>query len=149
MKIIKPNSDQIPQEKPFIFLAGAEHWQTHVEKKFAKHPGTIYNPRRDDWNSNLGQSLDNPDFVHQVNWELDALEQSDVIMMYLDPATQSPITLLEFGKFYDSGKLVIACPQGFWRRGNLEVMCQIAYIPLRNSLDELIGAVELILPHYQ
>ena len=166
MKILKPDSalpsDPLVQfdkepfviNGPYIFLAGsieqntAENWQVKFENKFTHHSGIIFNPRRDNWNSDLEQSIDNPDFVHQVNWELDALEKAHIIVMYIDPNTKSPITLLEFGKYYDSGKLLIACPKGFWRRGNIEVMCKRQGLILIESLDELFVRVESILPIY-
>ena len=55
--------------------------------------------------------------------------------------TKSPITLLELGLMARSGKLVVACPDGFWRRGNLEVVCARYQVPLVSGLDELLAHV--------
>lgn len=57
--------------------------------------------------------------------------------MYLDPNTKSPISLLELGLHANSKKLWVVCPDGFWRKGNVEVVCSLYDIPLFNSLDEL------------
>merc|ERR1712038_1735632 len=76
----------------------------------------ILNPRREAWDSSWEQSIDNPQFRNQVEWELDALESSDVIVMYLVPDTKSPISLLELGLFAKSGKMICCCPDGFWRK---------------------------------
>lgn len=43
------------------------------------------------------QEASNPQFRQQVEWELNALSVADLIVFYFDPATRSPITLLELG----------------------------------------------------
>ena len=112
-----------------VFLAGsiemgqAENWQTKVEASLADCEVVIFNPRRDDWDSSWKQSIDDPQFREQVEWELDALERADVIVMYFDPGSKSPISLLELGLFARSGKMVVCCPQGFWRKGNVDIVC--------------------------
>ena len=44
----------------------------------------------------------------------------------------------ELGLYARSGKLKVCCPEGFWRRGNVEVVCRRYHVPLFSSLDELI-----------
>jgi hypothetical protein len=44
--------------------------------------------------------------------------------MYFAPETRAPNTLLELGLFARSGKLVVCCPEGYWRRGNVQVVCR-------------------------
>jgi hypothetical protein len=51
-----------------------------------------------------------------VEWELEAQERADVIAMFFASETRAPITLLELGLFAGSGRLVVCCPEGFWRR---------------------------------
>jgi hypothetical protein len=63
--------------------------------------------------------------------------------MFFAPATKAPITLLELGLFARSGKLLVGCPVGFWRRGNVEVVCARYGIPLVDSLTALIDLVRL------
>ena len=132
-----------------IFLAGsiemgkAIDWQKKVVESCEKDNVVFLNPRRDNWDPFWKQSITEPKFAEQVNWELDALEAADIIVMYLDPATKSPITLLEFGQYYHSGKLIIACPKGFYRRGNLEVCCARASVMLLDNLDDLIKTLKL------
>ena len=87
------------------------------------------------------QSIANPLFRGQVEWELDGLERASAIAMYYDPDTQAPITLLELGLFARSGKLIVCCPPGFWRRGNVEVVCIRFCIPLVTDLAELAHVV--------
>ena len=58
--------------------------------------------------------------------------------MYFDPETKSPITLLELGLYARSGKLVVCCPHGFWRRGNVDIVCDRYGVDQVKLLDTLI-----------
>jgi hypothetical protein len=127
-----------------IFLAGsiemgkAEDWQTRTQKALEPYLGTILNPRRDDWDSSWKQTVTDPQFSTQVRWEQNGLKLCDIVFMYFDPKTQSPITLLEFGQYCDTKKMIVCCPQGFWRRGNLEVICTDNKVPLYEDFDEAL-----------
>ena len=125
-----------------IFLAGtidvgnSENWQEMVIKEVEGFNVDIYSPRRKDWDSSLEQTFENPQFFQQVSWELDAMEKADVILMNFLPDSESPITLLELGLMADSGKLMVVCPDEFWRSGNVQVVCNKYNIPLFKSMDE-------------
>lgn len=127
-----------------IFLAGsiemdtAEHWQEHVATALQDEDILILNPRRDTWDSSWKQSKENPEFRRQVEWELDALAKSDYIIMYFDPNTKSPISLLETGLYARSGKLLVVCPEGFWRKGNIDIVCEKFGFPQFTTLTLLL-----------
>lgn len=129
--------------KKSVFLAGsiemglAENWQELIGNWLIENDYNVFNPRRSDWDSSWTQSYENPNFSQQVKWELNALEKSDIIIMYLDPSTKSPISLLELGLYASSKKLLVVCPDGFYRKGNVEVVCSLYDIPLFNTIDEL------------
>lgn len=148
MKVIKPPNKREVENHPSIFLAGsiemgkAEDWQTRTEKFFEPYLGTIFNPRRDDWDESWKQTITNPNFNEQVNWEMDGLEEADFIIFHFEPDTQSPITLAELGMYYNSSKVFVSCPKGFWRRGNIEIMCDRAGIELYDSLDGALEALQ-------
>jgi len=131
-----------------IFLAGsiemgtAEDWQSQLVKKLGDQNVTFLNPRRDKWDSTWKQEIENPFFVEQVEWELSALEKADIIFMYFDPNTKSPISLLELGLFAKSSKLIVCCQPGFWRRGNVDVVCKRYGVV---QVDTLEQGSELIL----
>jgi hypothetical protein len=135
-----------PHEKS-IFLAGsiemgrAEAWQEKIELALADLPIVILNPRRDEWDTSWEQSIQNGPFREQVEWELDGLEQASVIAVYFAPTTQAPITLLELGLFARTGKLMICCPEGYWRRGNVEVVCSRFGIDLWSDFTEFVDAI--------
>ena len=144
-KIIRPPT---PLHNGFsVFLAGsielgsAEHWQTLLEQKLSGVDILVFNPRRDNWDSSWVQSKTNPQFREQVEWELHALEQANIIAMYLEPNTKSPVSLLELGLFARSGKMVLCCPEGFWRKGNVDIVCEKYGIKQVDSLDDLLKHV--------
>jgi hypothetical protein len=148
MQIIKPNSENQNQEHYLsIFLAGsiemgaAENWQSTIEKEFTDYKVTIFNPRRDDWDSSWEQRATDPQFHYQVNWEMNSLEKSDIIFMYFSPETKSPISLLELGLHADD-KIIVCCPDGFWRKGNVEIVCHRHRIPLFDSFKEAIACLK-------
>jgi hypothetical protein len=78
-----------------------------------------------------------------VEWELDMLDAADIVVMYLAAGTKSPISLLELGLYARSGKLKVCCPEGFWRRGNVEVVCRRYRVPLFATLDDLIDDLKV------
>jgi hypothetical protein len=127
-----------------VFLAGsiemgtAADWQREVERALNDLSVVVFNPRRDEWDSSWRQSIGNPRFREQVEWELEAQERADVIGMYFAPATKAPITLLELGLFARSGKLVVCCPEGFWRKGNVEVVCARYNVPIVFEFTEFV-----------
>jgi hypothetical protein len=149
LQIIKPNSKiQDAKNYPTIFLAGsiemgnAEDWQVRIQNELADYDVTIFNPRRDDWDSSWKQEASNPEFSYQVNWELDSLDYSNIIFLYFSPDTKSPISLLELGLHADTGNIIVCCPEGFWRRGNVEIVCQRKGLPLFDNLEDALIALK-------
>ena len=133
-----------------VFLAGsiemgaAENWQDAITKDFEDYGDLIFlNPRRDSWDSSWEQSQQNPQFNYQVNWELTMLESCDIIFLYFSPGTQSPISLLELGLFASSEpeKMIVCCPEGFWRKGNVDITCFRYGVKTYNTLEEAKGAL--------
>jgi nucleoside 2-deoxyribosyltransferase-like protein len=147
-RIVKPPAPlPVDAQTLSVFLAGsiemgsADNWQAEVERTLADLDVLILNPRREDWDASWVQSIDNPQFRAQVEWELGGLERADVVAMYFAPATQAPVTLLELGLCARAGRLVVCCPAGYWRRGNVEVVCRRYGVPLLESLPDLVAEV--------
>lgn len=149
MREIKAPNTIVKDENLSIFLAGsiemdkAENWQNKIITYFDDDEITFFNPRRDYWDASWKQEISNPKFKEQVSWELDALDQADVIVMYFDPATKSPISLLELGLFANSKKLVVCCPEGFWRKGNVDIVCERYMVEQAPTLEILINKISL------
>jgi hypothetical protein len=148
MEVIKPEpKNAYYNDKSIkIFLAGsiemgkAEDWQAVIPELFKDRQDLVFfNPRRDDWDSSWEQKESNPRFSEQVNWEMDKLDECDLIFMYFSPETKSPISLLELGLHADSGKMIVCCPDEFWRKGNVDIVCSRYNVPVYNTLEAAIG----------
>lgn len=133
-----------------VFLAGsiemgkAMYWQKYLEDEFADREDIVlYNPRREIWDNSWVQDAGNTQFREQVEWELHAMEAADLIVMYLAPETQSPITLLELGLFACSRKLIVCCAEGFWRKGNVDIVCCKYGVQQVNTIEEIVQAIYL------
>jgi hypothetical protein len=145
-QIIKPNSeDQVILNDVSIFLAGsiemntAEEWQNYVQETLKDLDVTFLNPRRDDWDSSWTDK--SVVFNTQVNWEMNRLDSCDIIFMYFSPETKSPISLLELGLHAESDRMVVCCPPGFWRKGNVDIVCTRYNIPLFNDMESAINGL--------
>ncbi len=148
MKEFKPPQQIESNGRKSIFLAGtidmgnSEDWQAIVTEQFYNSNVNILNPRRAAWDSSWEQTFENPQFYQQVNWELSALERADVIILYLAGGSKSPISLLEMGLHAKEGKLVVYCPDEFYRSGNVQIVCDRYNIPLYKDLNNLINRVK-------
>ena len=147
-QVIKPTSSKQSQEHyPGIFLAGSidmgssVDWQTATQELLSDCEVTFFNPRRDEWDSSWEQRATNPEFNGQVNWEMDKLEDADIIFMNILPESKSPITLLELGLHAEEANLIVCCPDGFYRKGNVEIVCHRFNIPLFNDFETAIAAL--------
>jgi hypothetical protein len=131
-----------------IFLAGsidmgtAIDWQASTIEAFKSLPITIFSPRRANMNNEWKQDITFEPFREQVDWELDMLQTADVIMLFFAGGSKSPISLLELGLFANSSKLVVGCPEDFYRRGNVQIVCERFGIELVDSFEALLKAAE-------
>jgi nucleoside 2-deoxyribosyltransferase len=145
--ITSPTPIPLDDARPKVFLAGsidmgkAGNWQEQAQRALADAGVLLLNPRRADWNPQWKPAAGEPEFRRQVEWELDALEQADIVLMYFAPGTQSPITLLEFGLYARSGKLLVAAPEGYFRKGNVDITADHYAVPRFDSLPALLTAV--------
>lgn len=137
----------IPDDpRPRVFLSGsigdggARDWRRQVTDALFDLDITLLDPQRDDWNSSWTERGDNPRFRQQVEWELEALEASRLVLMCFSEKSESPVTLLEFGLYARGGRLIVLCPDGFWRKGNIEVTADYYGVKRVDSLDALIAA---------
>lgn len=121
-----------------IDMGHAIDWQKDVTAAMSDLPITIFNPRRDDWDVSWEQDIAHDAFREQVQWELSNMERCDVLCVYFDKGGKAPITLMELGLHAKSGKVVVCCPKGYWRRGNVQVVCSHYNIPLVEEFSDLI-----------
>lgn len=154
-----------PNREPFrVFLAGsidlgaAANWQENLCQRLKfrfngvdslKYDVEILNPRGDgEWKAD-DMTKANSRFVQQVAWEQNGIINSNVVFFNFLENSKSPITLLEFGMVIAMKKhAIVSCPKGFWRRGNVEVMCMLQntkrvtlFDNEKDAVDELIGTL--------
>lgn len=116
-----PPTECTEKTKFSVFLAGsidmgaAPDWQAHISDLVDDLDINIFNPRR----------ITTPDDVKaQIEWELRHLEMADMIVMYLSPTGLAPISLLEFGLYIKSGKLLVCCPPDYMRAENVRTTAE-------------------------
>ncbi len=145
MKVFYP-TDKVKKVES-IFLGGtidmgvSIDWQAEIIEALKDIEVNIFNPRRSNWDSSWVQKMSNPVFKHQVTWELSCLEKADLVIIYFAPNSQSPITLLEAGIFHKKN-MILCCPEGFYRKGNIDIVCERYKIPLVETIEDLITYIK-------
>lgn len=148
-EIKAPNELIYPVHTPCVFLAGsiemglAEPWQERLVKWFEHKDVVFYNPRRTDWDSSWRQDKTHTEFRKQVEWELDAMELADLVVYYFDPATKAPITLMELGIHASKNptKCIVCCPEGYWRKGNVDIVCEKYGVMVVSNWTDFVDAI--------
>jgi hypothetical protein len=151
VRVFTPPFDFPRSAGPKIFLAGtiengaSRDWQSDFIDAAAKRNEDIliFNPRKKDWNSSIDPAVESAELTAQIEWELSKLEAVDAIALYLDPTSKSPISLLEFGLYCspntpDLQKLVVFCPEGFYRRQNVLITAKRYNVTVVSSPEELL-----------
>jgi len=159
MKIseIKPPKRVVESFDSTVFLAGAidmgsaEDWQTALVKHLEKCDSGgkvnslgVFNPRRDGWDNSWDQDLNNSQFFEQVCWELSHIENCDVAVVYFSKESKAPITLMELGKLSEikaPQDIIVFCPEGYHRKGNVDVLCYTKGIAVHTELESFYSAL--------
>ena len=139
--------EEISRDDSFtkIFLAGtidmgnSRDWQAEIHERFSEMNGRyiLFNPRQENWDATRPGEMD-----YQVKWELDHLEDADMIIMYILGTSKSPISLLEMGLHAKSGKMYVICEKDFYRYDNVRITCDYYEVPLYKDLDSFLDTLE-------
>lgn len=147
-QVIYAPSEEPPRGIKSVFLAGttskvdASDWRETLSSSLSEVPITIYNPYRADWDSTWLEDIKFSPYREQVLWELDKQAKADLVVVYFHPATQAPISLLEFGLSAQvPGKVIAVCPERFWKRGNVQIVCQKFGVEFLENVDGLHEAI--------
>lgn len=106
------------------------------------HPSaTVYDPFQPNWTGDWREDLGDACFRAQAEWELEKQEQAAVVVVFFDERAKSPVSLLELGLCARSGKAVVGCQRGYWKRGNVQAVCQRYGVPMADDLDGLVKLV--------
>jgi hypothetical protein len=147
-QVIFAPSDEAPRGVKSVFLAGTtskvdtSDWRETLSTSLSDVPVTIYNPYRADWDSSWREDINFAPYREQVEWELDKLDKADLVVVYFHPATQAAVSLLEFGICARvPGKAIVVCPEGYWKRGNVQIVCKKFGVEMVDNVDGLREAV--------
>lgn len=64
-----------------------------------------------------------------------------IIVFYFHPSTEAPISLLEFGLAARTKKSIVVCPEGYKKRGNVQIVCERYGLKLVESLEAVRQAI--------
>ncbi|KAI6081751.1 hypothetical protein F4821DRAFT_264622 [Hypoxylon rubiginosum] len=135
-----------------VFLAGTttptaeRDWREVLIEYLADQPVTVINPYRPDWDSSWREEITCQPYREQVQWELDMQENADIIVFYFHPNTDAPISLLELGLAASTKKPIVLCPEGYKKRGNVQLVCQHYELETADSLEAVKQAIVNRLP---
>jgi hypothetical protein len=117
VKVITPESAKgEPLDRPWLFCAGGitgcSNWQEDFAFLLGDVPGTMFNPRRENFDVTDPAAAD-----VQIEWEFRALAEADAISFWFCHETLCPIVLFELGKWcgrHDK-PIAVGCEPGYQR----------------------------------
>jgi hypothetical protein len=139
------------KDKFTIFLGGvidmdkAPRWNKDVVEALKEFDVLLLDPRRDNWDSTWEQTKEHPEFSGQVKWEWKGQEDADLCLYVFAPDAvsapdcEAPITLLEYGSFATTKDCLICCPEGYYRKGNVDIVAEINGTPVYEDLQDLLA----------
>jgi hypothetical protein len=140
-KVIKARSEL--QDGFSVFLAGSvagNDWRSDLVKRLDDTDIIFLDPRSDDYSS-MEHIANDPLFRAQVEWETGGLEKANAIVLYFNPDSEAPISLLEFGLFARSGRMIVRCPEGYPHKGYVDILCGRYNVGQVETLDEITNAI--------
>lgn len=126
-----------------VFLAGSvagNDWRQDLVKLLKEKDIIFLDPRSDDYDS-IKTSISDPLFVEQVTWEQDGLEHADVVVMFFNRNSESPITLMEFGLFARTKKVIVRCPKGYKHKGYVDVISERFALQQVDTIEEIADLI--------
>lgn len=150
----RPDQIAHPQASVFLAgstSSAGPDWRAAVTSSLSGLPVTIYDPARADWDSSWRETPDFAPWREQVAWELEMQEAAAVVVVWFAADTKAPISLLELGLVarqrqggtgagagatvggegeeegaaaVGRSKAVVVCPRGYWKEGNVRMVCE-------------------------
>jgi hypothetical protein len=127
--------------KLFVFLQvvsifkESTSWRDTIIKGSSKNT-IFFDPTREDHDE-----LGNKEMVCHIQWELEALEIVDMIILNFLPEAKSPISLVELGLYMKSNKLIVVCPKEFYQYHYVSTICAKYNTPIYHNLQEIFEYV--------
>ncbi|KAF7551251.1 hypothetical protein G7046_g7770 [Stylonectria norvegica] len=133
--------------KKSIFLAGTTSktgepdWRETLTDALAEWPITIFNPKRDDWDSIWTEDFSDERWKEQVEWELEMQDLANVIVVLFHGVSSAPVSLLELGLHVRSGKVIACVLDGYSKKGNVKAVClryQATFVETEDDLRRTV-----------
>ncbi|CAM1343711.1 nucleoside 2-deoxyribosyltransferase domain-containing protein [Tenacibaculum amylolyticum] len=138
--MIYTSSQKLPikkKEYQYYFLAGSMNLQKEVswrDKIMKEISGNVL--FLDPTNKNH-DSLSDKEMKAHIEWELEAMELADTIILNFLPNAMSPISLVELGLHAKSGKLIVVCPDEFYKSRYVHILCKKYKIPIYKTFENI------------
>lgn len=136
------------RESRIFLLAGASEadggsrWQETVAAFISKVGHIALSTRSRETPTGM-PTFENPHFFQARSWELDALDLAEFVIFHLDSISRSPEGILELGyaaaKFPQ--KVCVICPEGFWCKGLVDLLCYREDLMKYKSVEEMLDAI--------
>lgn len=121
-------------------ITGCPDWQSEMISALAKTHGTLFNPRRPDFD------IKDPDAAQiQIQWEFDHLRKAHGILFWFPSETLCPIVLFELGAWSMADKpIFVGCHPMYKRRYDVVMQMRLARPEVRvvQSVVELADQVK-------
>lgn len=69
------------------------------------------------------------------------MEDADTVAVFFGKLAKAPISMMEMGLWVRSeagkGKLIVCCQEGFWKEGNVRILCAKYGVRVVGSVEEL------------
>lgn len=102
--------------------------------------------------SGAAPGLDNPEFVQQMQWRMQMMDQADVIFLNILKKSQSHVPVLEFGSLVNSGKLVVRVSENYPMYPQIRLYCEKYNVPLltgKTTVKDVILTMGSFLPKFR
>lgn len=135
--------------RPSLVLFGTietdptDNWASNLSTTLLDLPIQILNPRRDDWDSTWREEVSFTPFRENVEWEMSHAEKAGLIVFCFKAGSLCPISLLELGMHASrfGQHTIVCCEEGFYKRGNVEIVCAKFGVPFMKTTEELENLV--------
>ena len=117
-------------------------WQSGLQRDLADASVLTVNPRRSDWNPSWAENEGSREFHSHVLWQLRSQQSADHVFLYFKAGSTAALALFELGFNAHSGKLTVCCEDGFWRKGNVELVCERYQVPFYHKYEYAVAALK-------
>lgn len=124
--IVSPPTDygETDYDKFLIFLAGTTgEWRKAIINYFRPYPDYFV--------------IVDPTNSQDYTWELNALEQVDVIVVFFEKVNIGAVSLMELGLSMQFTEIAVGCEPEFWAEKLIKDVTGFYDVPLFSSLSDL------------